>query len=337
MWLVIIACVAFAQAAPAQIPVIEPSDSLGVAGNADIDDRTIALTAGLGLSELRVFERSGSGDWVQVATLLSEEEFGFSSVALHDSMAIAISASAVPPECFLNVFARRHGTWQRVQKLPYCGFRLAVGPRLAAVSHVREVHVFRRNPDDTLEFETSLSSVGTDLGFVEPPVAIANDTVWVGDPAANDGRGVVHVFEEAGGNWVTRTTLTASDPESRGFGRRLQTRGNIALINADSSAYVFERVGRNWDEQTRLFSTDPSTFLFDATLVDRHRVAVQIGTGEGVVTRYLARLGGTGGWTPIARLGDVLDDGTTIDATRGFVLSFEEGSRVFVYDVRGWQ
>jgi hypothetical protein len=331
----VIACIAIARTASAQIPVIEPSDSLGpgfVWFWSDIQDGTIVSRSES--AGLRVIERTSSDNWVQTASLGTDEETGVVRAAVYGNTAIAMSVG--PPEgCNLYVFARRQGAWQQVQKLPFCGLELALGARLAALasSQSRVVHVFRKQSDGTLELEANLT--GEEFG-IEPPVAIAHDTVLVGTPRANDGRGAVQVFEEVGGDWVRRTTLTPSDPDAQSFGSRIQTLGNIALIQAGfGDAFIFERVGRNWHEQTHL--SGGGLFF----LVDRHRVVVQL-TSNGNVTRYLARLGGAEGWTPIAQLGDVLDraslaDGITIDATRGFVLSFEEGSRAFVYDVRGWQ
>ncbi len=353
MSLVVIAWIGFAYTASAQIPVIQPSPSLGEgfeATDSDISNGTVALgRVALENFEtvLRVFERTSSNEWVQVATLpVGEGRPGvIHTVAVYRDMAIA-SVFTSEEGCFLYVFAQRQGEWQQVQKLPFCTIALALGARFAAIAVRRGpptptvVHVFRKQPDDTLELETTLTETnGVGFGFLDLSVAIANDTLLVGTPRLNDRRGAVRVLENVRGTWREVATLTpsgAADSECC-FGRQIQTLGHTVLISsvsdaAVSAAYVFERVGQNWYQQARL--AGPFIFGFRAFLVDRHRVVLQLQTDTGLV-RYLARIGGVDGWTPIAQLGPVLPffPANTIDATRGFVLSFERGE-VFVYDVR---
>jgi uncharacterized protein (DUF2345 family) len=98
---------------------------------------------------------------------------------------------------------------------------------------------------------------GTDFSYFGYSVAIYNDTMVVGSPGDNSGRGAAYIFVKPAGGWATTSTfsakLTTSDGASGdGFGDKVALTGSTIAATAvgdDSrtgSIYVFNKPALGW-------------------------------------------------------------------------------------------
>ena len=113
--------------------------------------------------------------------------------------------------------------------------------------------------DSWLQQAKLSASDGADGDIFGQSVAISGDTVLVA-PSANNGKGIVYVFEKSGEDWMNTTEiarLTASDGvDGDYFGSSVAISGNTVVVGAaedDSgkgSAYVFEKPSGGWVSAT---------------------------------------------------------------------------------------
>jgi hypothetical protein len=83
-------------------------------------------------------------------------------------------------------------------------------------------------------------------------VAISVNSVWIGAPEEDDGRGAVHTFERSDGAWEAGETLRAGDGITRRFGASVALAGATAAIGARDRAFVLEGSAGSFDAPTDL-------------------------------------------------------------------------------------
>ena len=100
---------------------------------------------------------------------------------------------------------------------------------------------------------------GSDLTDFGTSIAIDGDTMIVGAPGSNGGRGVAYVFTQNGGVWSQSQRILPSDSgRSDRFGASSAISGNTIAIGAPGhsnelgSAFVFVQTDDGWVEQAQL-------------------------------------------------------------------------------------
>jgi hypothetical protein len=177
-----------------------------------------------------VFTRT-AGTWTEQAKLTALDgvpldQFGFSVAVSGDDVIVGAKSLGeefgVPPQGSAYVFARTGETWSQQAKLtPSDGF------------------------------------IGNGFGF---RVGLDGDTVVVGAPADNDGKGSAYVFSRTGGTWTQQPKLTGSESAAE-FGFWVAVAGDTIVVGDPSddgkgAAYVFTRTGGDWTEQKKLTASD---------------------------------------------------------------------------------
>jgi FG-GAP repeat len=126
------------------------------------------------------------------------------------------------------------------------------------------------NPNASILWSLDATLVGRDtksFDLAGQSVAIDNDTILVGAPAANtdsaNSAGVVYVFVRSGDSWVEQAKLQSSSSMFQDtFGASVAIVGDVAVIGAPQNdeagfdtgaAYVFVRSGTTWVQQAKLF------------------------------------------------------------------------------------
>ena len=127
---------------------------------------------------------------------------------------------------------------------------------LAPTEHIRAQTLSDLYP----QIATLTASGATGQARFGSSISLSGDTVVVGSPNDDFGRGAVRVFVRSGGVWTLQQTLAASNPptNSGGFGSAVSVSGNTLAVgipgdNLDSgSVRVFVRSGGVWTEQELL-------------------------------------------------------------------------------------
>jgi uncharacterized repeat protein (TIGR01451 family) len=196
-------------------------ESFGIDG-AISGDR--AVVGAPGSVSARVFVRSG-GAWSEQQRLTAADPvvFGVSVAMSGDTIAVGGvgAGDPVPGPGAVFVFVRSGSTWILQQKL--------------------------QPPGITDRFGAS--------------IALAGDTLVVGDPSDGPFAGAMYVFERSGSVWSPPQKLTASNTAANDrFGTAVTLSGDAArlVVTAPNhgsligSAYVFDRSGATWTEQPML-------------------------------------------------------------------------------------
>ena len=244
-----------------------------------------------------VYERNGSGDWIEVAKLLASDGaagdvFGASVSISGDRILVgaygdddngSLSGSAY-------VFERDgSGTWIQVDKLTASdaafedNFGISVGiagDRLVVGawedddqgSGTGSAYVYERDPSGNwLEVQKLVASDATANQYFGDSVAVVGDWLVVGAFGADDvgeRSGATYVFERGvSGGWTEVDRLVASDPAALDyFGYSVAAAGDRVVVGAygnddhgerSGSAYVYEREGSgDWVEVDKLVPSD---------------------------------------------------------------------------------
>lgn len=235
-----------------------------------------------------VFVRTG-GSWVQEAKLTAPDaaagDFFGSAIALSGNTAIIGSPSFNSGPGAAYVFVRTDGQWSLQQKLEigtsidWFGIAISVEGDTAIIGAQAELggggaYTFSRT-DNTWDAGTRLPtppglSGSSNLGCA---VSLSGTTAVVGalmSTVAGIQSGAAYVYEETGGRWEFRATLSAVDGEdSDNFGRPISLNGNLMIVGAvggdsataqdSGSSYVFLRENNTWSQQIKLVASDISS------------------------------------------------------------------------------
>jgi hypothetical protein len=230
------------------------------------------------MGALYAFSRTGT-TWTQEpriepANPPANENFGF-ALALSGTTALVSGAAT-------HVFVRTGTTWTEQPSIPLGGVALALSGDTAVIGSEFEdvganvdqgaVHVFVRSGTSWTEQQRLTASDGEAFDAFGNAVAIAGDTVIVGDArdrsGGSVGRGSAYVFVRTGTTWTQQQKLSNSDgrPEDE-FGRAVTLLGDLAIVGAPGhehlgqnsnhgSAYAFVRSGTSWSENRELRASD---------------------------------------------------------------------------------
>jgi putative cell wall-binding protein len=118
----------------------------------------------------------------------------------------------------------------------------------------------------TQQAKLTVSGAMTDYTF-GASVAVHRNTIVVGAPGRDTGRGAAYVFTRSGTAWTEQAMLSAGAEGAAhdGFGLSVALMGDTAVIGTPSSgeqgidsgsAYVFVRSGSSWSRQQKLLAAD---------------------------------------------------------------------------------
>ena len=116
----------------------------------------------------------------------------------------------------------------------------------------------------TTETQKLMASDGEDFNHFGESVSISGDTVIIGDPMYNNGKGAVYIFEKVNGTWTETAKLLPSDEYYiEYFGFSVSISGDTAIIGAPvisgtGSAYIFEKINEVWTQTAALAVSDGS-------------------------------------------------------------------------------
>jgi len=123
---------------------------------------------------------------------------------------------------------------------------------------------------------------------VQPPsVAMSGDTVVLGVPSTDDGRGLSHVYVRDGAAWIPQATLT--DPDGAAgdsFGHAVSIDGDTIVVGAPcaseygycaGAAHVFARSGQTWTREAILTAPEAAEQDFFGWSVAIHGDTALIG------------------------------------------------------------
>ncbi len=234
-----------------------------------------------------VFQRDGSGDWIEQAKLTASdgEAFDFFSRSLAiDGDTALIGADGDDDKA----------------------------------SGAGAVYVFQNDGSGNwLEQVKLTASDGATNDLFGHSLSLDGDLLLVGaSEMMSGGTGLAYIFERDGsGNWFEQAKLTASDGAANDeFGKTVALAGNVALVGAwldgdngfaSGSAYAFHREGSgNWVEQPKLTASDAvadDRFGFSVAL--DHGVAL-IGAyqDDGSGSAYVFRQDASGNWAEQTKL-----------------------------------
>jgi len=209
-----------------------------------------------------VFQRDGSGDWIEQAKLTASdgEEFDFFSRSLAIDGDIALVGADGDDD---------------------------------KASGAGAVYVFQRDGSgDWIEQAKLTASDGAANDLFGHSLSLDDDRLLVGaSEMMSGGTGLAYIFERDGsGNWLEQVKLTASDGAADDeFGNTVALAGDVALVGAwidgdagfaSGSAYIFHREGSgNWVEQ-------PKVTASDAVANDRFGFSVALDHGVALVGAY---------------------------------------------------
>lgn len=180
-------------------------------------------------------------------------------------------------------------------------------------------------------------------------VAVADGSVFIGEPANVHQPGMVYIYSRSDADWSEQAQLSASDGMvGDEFGSSLTADGDKILVGAPNhaergAAYIFERANDDsWTENARIALSDTTMENeFGASVALRGNLAF-IGAPEerdGVGAVYVYRQTNTGSWSQQAHLanpdtskGTSFGSALAVDETRLIVgASQEEGGAVYAY------
>ncbi len=128
------------------------------------------------------------------------------------------------------------------------------------------VHIFRPNPStggwkEAVHVSAANATIGDGFGTA---MAVSGNTLMVGAPGTDDGKGAVYLFiKAASGEWSEAGVIRAADGAAAdSLGAALALSGNVALIgatrHADASGaiYVFESQGGTWSQRGKLAASN---------------------------------------------------------------------------------
>ncbi len=220
-----------------------------------------------------VFTRTGDA-WTQQAKLSpiddgSASYFG-ASVALSGDTVVVGAGYNTSASIPVFLFTRSGASWTQEATLtagdgePYLRFgeSMAISGDTIVVGAGADitgssatsgaVYVFTRSgPTWTKQAKLTVGAASWTYGTA---VAIAGDTIVVGDPGLSYETGAVYVFTRNGSTWTEQATLTASNPQhySR-FGTTLSLSAQTLVVGKSGApASVFVRSGATWSEQAML-------------------------------------------------------------------------------------
>ena len=252
-----------------------------------------------------VFVRSGA-TWTEQQKLVASDGaaadfFGNSVSVSGDTLVIGAhrdDVTGVSDAGSAYVFVRAGATWTEQQKLlasdgvssDFFGASVAIDQDTVVVGAIRDdtaggvdtgsAYVFVRSGTAWTEEQKLVASDGMPGDFFGGSVAVAQDTVVVGEFSGHTHSGSAYVFVRSGSTWSEQQKLVASDAmPGDGFGNSVSLSGDVAVIGTPfddqpsgpngGSAYVFDRVGTTWSEQQKLLASD-------GTASDRFGFAVSI-------------------------------------------------------------
>ncbi len=196
------------------------------------------------------------------------ESFGISLAVSGD-----VAVVGAPGSLSARVFVRSGGVWSEQQVLTGTGavnfgVTVAMSGDTIAVGGIGfgdpvpgpgAVHVFVRS-GTTWVLQQRLQPVGITSQF-GIQVALAGDTLVVGDPLDGAFAGAAYVFERSGSVWAAPLKLTSSSTASNDrFGTAVAVSEDAATVAVGApnhgsslgSTHVFERSGASWTEQPML-------------------------------------------------------------------------------------
>ncbi len=263
---------------------------------------------------------------------MGEERMHFGdSIAVSGDLALIGAVTSNDSRGAAYAFERSGGTWAETQTLGGTGIEgdsyfgtVALSGNLGLVSgstsaqsmRARHTVVFAYEHDgsDFVEREQLLGA-GDSFSSFGSAIAVSGTTALVAAVAVDSQKGVVHVLEHDGMNWIAGPILTASDGVSGDFfGSTLLLRGDTALIGATNkdgargAVYVFVRNGQSWTEQTKLVSSPrkPMANFGNSLALEGDRAVIGAWQDDGVEeasagSAYVFERNGTT-WTQSQRL-----------------------------------
>lgn len=185
-------------------------------------------------------------------------------------------------------------------------------------------------------------------------VAVADGSVFIGEPANVHQSGLVYVYSRSGTDWAQQSILRPSEGEiGDGFGSALGAASNRVVIGAPEQAdgrgavYVFERSGDgSWSETDRIVLADTSEETGFSESVALSGDLAFVGAPDeqdDVGAVYVYRRGEAGTWTQETR---IANPDTSSGLSFGSALSVEdsrllvgapqdEGGAVYVFQGNG--
>jgi choice-of-anchor B domain-containing protein len=293
-----------------------------------------------------VFERDGSGRWVERARLTAGSSLPGDmlgrAVALKGDVLLAGSPGHAEEQGRVVVFRRSGSTWteqgtlvgSQANKGERFGTAVALDRDRALVGAPGEIFgdsaaagravVFRRSGDSWLR-ESALTVEGGQVRGLGAALLLNGNEALVSAPGSDSMAGGVFLFRSAApGKWNQSARLAASSPEHPAFfGASLARDGQDLLIGAPfaehgiGAVHVFRRDGSGWKEIQKLASggVGPSTQFGAALAISKGTAAVAAPHAdyfEGLVRVY--RKDG-GEWRPAGTMVD--SGGTGLPAVTG--------------------
>jgi hypothetical protein len=279
------------------------------------------------------------------------EYFGHAVALSGDTLAVGArgdSIGANPRQGSVYIFTRSGATWTLQQKITaadgaaddYFGFAVALsgdtlavgayGDDISGLANVGSVYIFTRNGTVWTQ-QQRLNPIGIDtLGEDRfgSSVALGGNTLLVGIPGADGGRGSAYVFIFDGTIWKFQAKLhTFDSAQFDHFGHAVALDGDTAAVgvytddigvNAEQgSVYVFTRSGTAWAQQAVLTASDGAAYDYfggavavsgDTLAVGAHGDTIGANGSQGSVYVF-ARTGTT--WTQQQKL--TASDGAASD------------------------
>lgn len=256
------------------------------------------------VGRVALFTRNVSGVWVRSGTLephtrVAGDHFG-SRVALGKRFALVAS------DRFMYVFERAAGQWHEVARLvpnsgeQFEGGLAVVGNELLIGALAGDAHglvyVLVRRPDNTWHRVQTLRGprAGSAGDVFGQSLQVAQGTLVVGAPGANDGRGVAFVYQQFGPVWVpyARLQAPASATGTPAFGSAVAVHGNRIAVGApganpfhdlslceftvSGTAYVFVRHRWRWILQQKVAAEPCDDSFASAIALDDRFLAAGI-------------------------------------------------------------
>ncbi len=251
-----------------------------------------------------LFQRDGSGNWLQQAKLLPSDDG-----AAGDYFGVSVSLSG---------------------NAALVG---AYGDKDVNGNSLGSAYIFQ--DDGSGNWTQQAKLLATDAGandFFGATVSLSGNSALIGAYRDNGNAGSAYIFQRDGsGNWVQQAKLLPSDDGAAGdfFGTSVSLSGNIALVgakgdddngSASGSAYLFQRDGSgNWVQQAKLLpSDDGAAGDFFGTSVSLSGNTALVGAkgdddnGDASGSAYLFQRDGSGNWTQHAKI--ITDDGDVSDS-----------------------
>lgn len=238
-----------------------------------------------------IFERDGSGSWLEAAKLLS------SDIEEDDRFGVSVSISG---------------------DVAIVGAKYGGTDGYPTYDEEGAAYLFERDGSGSwLEMAKIQASDKKIDDLFGQSVAISEDRVIVGAPGENtsgDGTGAVYFFErDGGGSWHEVAKIQASDKEAEDrFGGSVAISGNRAIVgasgedtggNSTGAAYVFERAGTGaWVEVAKVQADDKEAFDYFGVSVSISGNRAIVGAsgedtgGSGTGAVYLFERTGSGAW-----------------------------------------